>query len=58
MRGLLGYILYLLAIAITVLVIANKYFGVDLPPVTAILMKDAAQSLIIALVLSFIARWV
>ena len=58
MRGLLGYILYVLAIAITVLVIAAKYFGVVLPPVTGPLMSDPARSLLVALLLSFIARWV
>ena len=58
MRGLLGYILYGLAIAITGLVIASKYFGVSLPPVTGMLMSDPARSLLVALLLSFIARWV
>lgn len=58
MRNLLGYILYLLAVAITVLVIGAKYFGLNLPPVTGMLMSDAARSLIIALALSLVARWV
>ena len=58
MRGMLGYILYLLAIAITVLVVAAKYFGVSIQPVSGILMSDPARSLLIALLLSFIARWV
>ncbi len=58
MRGLLGYILYVLAVVITVLVIAAKYFGVNLQPVTGMLMSDPARSLLVALLLSFIARWV
>ena len=58
MRGLLGYVLYLLAIVITVLVVAAKYFGVSVQPVTGLLMNDPARSLLIALLLSFIARWV
>ena len=58
MRGMLGYILYLIAVVITVLVIAAKYFGINVQPVTGILMNDAARSLLIALLLSFIARWV
>jgi hypothetical protein len=58
MRGVLGTILYLLALAITVLVIGAKYFALKVPPVTDIVMADAARSLIIALVLSLVARWV
>jgi len=58
MRGLLGYILYIAAIVITALVIAAKYFSFGYPPITPMLMNDPARSLLIALLLSFIARWV
>lgn len=58
MRGLLGYILYIVAIAITVLVIGAKYFSLNLQPVTGILMADSTRSLLVALLLSFVARWV
>jgi hypothetical protein len=39
-------------------VVAAKYFGVSLPPVTEWAMRDPAQSLLIALALSFIARFI
>ena len=55
---LLGYILYLLAVAITVLVIAGKYFGVHVAYVDGAIMGDPARSLLVALLLSFVARWV
>lgn len=59
MRHLLGYILYLLAVAITVLVVAGKYFGfTGVPQVMSVVMSDPARSLLTALVLSFVARWV
>ncbi len=58
MRGLLGYILYIVAVAITVLVIGAKYFSLNLQPVTGILMADSTRSLLVALLLSFVARWV
>jgi hypothetical protein len=56
MRGL-GYLLYIVAIAITVLVVAAKYFGVSFPPVTAWVMQDSTASLLAALVLALISRW-
>ena len=54
---LLGYLLYLLAVVITVVVIAAKYFGVSVPNVTAVVMRDPAQSLLGALLLSLVSRW-
>ena len=53
-----GYVLYVIAVIITVLVIAAKYFGVTIPNVTAWVMRDPTQSLLVALLLSFIARWI
>jgi hypothetical protein len=57
MRRVLGYILYLLALAITVLVVAAKYFNFGYPPVTPLLMSDPTRSLLIALALAFISKW-
>jgi type III secretory pathway component EscR len=57
MRHLLGYVLYLAAIAITALVVAAKYFNFGYPPVTPLLMSDPTRSLLVALGLSFVARW-
>ena len=58
MGRMLGYVFYLIAVAITVLVIGSKYFNFSVPQVTGILMADSTRSLLIALLLSFIARWV
>ena len=61
MRGLLGYILYLLAVVITVLVIIAKYNLMPVPPIpglTQFIATDHARALLVALLLSFIARWV
>ena len=55
---ILGYAMYLAAIAITVLVVASKYFGVNVAPVTAMLMGDPARSLLVALALSLISKWI
>jgi hypothetical protein len=52
-----GFVLYIIAVVITVVVVAAKYFGVSLPPVTAWAMRDPAQSLLIALALSFLSRF-
>jgi DNA-binding transcriptional regulator YiaG len=40
-----------------VLVVAAKYFGVSVSPVTAWVMRDSTASLLAALVLSLISRW-
>ena len=59
MRHLLGYFLYLLAIAITGVVVAVKYFSFGgAPGVTSVIMNDSTRSLLVALVLSLVARWV
>ena len=55
---ILGWLMYIAAIAITVLVVASKYFGVNVAPVTAMAMRDPAASLLLALGLSFIAKWI
>jgi hypothetical protein len=57
MRLSLGFVLYIIAVVITVVVVAAKYFDASFPPVTAWAMRDAAQSLLIALALSFVARF-
>jgi hypothetical protein len=57
MRGSVGYLFYIVAIAITVLVVAAKYFGVSIPPATAWVMRDSTASLLAALVLALISRW-
>ena len=57
MKNIIGYVLYLAAVIITVVVVAAKYFGVSLPPSAALVMKDPAQSLLIALALALVSRW-
>ena len=57
MKNIIGYVLYLAAVIITVVVVATKYFGVSLPPSAAWVMKDPAQSLLIALALALVSRW-
>ena len=60
MRHLLGYILYLLAIIITVAVVLAKYnlFAVpQVPVLSGFIAADHARALLVALLLSFIARW-
>ena len=57
MKNIIGYVLYLAAVIITVVVVAAKYFGVSLPPSAAWIMKDPAQSLLIALALALVSRW-
>jgi hypothetical protein len=57
MGRLIGYVLYLMALAITVLVVAAKYFNFGYPPVTPLLMKDPSLSLLIALGLSLVSKW-
>ena len=57
MTNIIGYVLYLAAVIITVVVVAAKYFGVSLPPSAAWVMKDPAQSLLIALALALVSRW-
>ena len=57
MRLSVGWLLYVMAVVITAVVVAAKYFDASFPPVTAWAMRDPAQSLLIALALSFVARF-
>jgi hypothetical protein len=57
MRLSLGFVLYVIAVVITVVVVAAKYFDASFPPVTVWAMRDPAQSLLIALALSFVSRF-
>ena len=54
---MVGYLLYIVAVVITAVVIGAKYFGVSIPNVTELLMRDPTQSLLGALALSLVARW-
>ncbi len=58
MGRVFGYVLYLLALAITVLVVGAKYFNFGYPPVTPLLMKDPTLSLLVALGLALVSKWV
>lgn len=58
MRVSVGYLLYVIAIVITGLVVAAKYFGYSIAPVTPWVMRDSTASLLLALVLALISRWV
>lgn len=58
MKVSIGHALYVIAVVITVVVVAAKYFGVSVPTVTAWAMRDPAQSLLVALVLALVSRWV
>jgi hypothetical protein len=57
MGGFIGSLFYIVAIVIAALVVAAKYFGVSVQPVTAWLMEDSTASLLGALVLALISRW-
>ncbi len=57
MKVSVGYLFYVIAIAITGLVIASKYFHVAIAPVTGWLMADSTASLLLALVLALLSRW-
>jgi hypothetical protein len=54
----LGYLLWLIAVIIAVLVGLSKYAGINVPQVTDFLMKDPAQSLFIALALAVVSKFV
>lgn len=58
MRNLLGYVLWLAAIAITVIVVGAKFNLFQVPVATAMLHKDDASSLLVAIALSLVAKWV
>jgi len=54
----LGYILWVLAVAIAVIVGLAKFMAISIPVITPALMGDSTLSLFIALALSLIAKWV
>ena len=58
MKLSVGHVFYVVAIIITVLVVAAKYFGVSVPTVTAWVMRDPTASLLLALALSLASRWI
>ena len=58
---LLGWVLYLLAIVITVAVVVAKYSLGTLPNMGALtnfIAADHARALLVALLLAFIAKWI
>ncbi len=57
MRVSVGYLLYVIALVITGLVVASKYFHFAIAPVTGWLMADSTASLLLALVLALLSRW-
>jgi hypothetical protein len=54
----LGYLLWLIAIVIAVLVGLSRFANIDVPVVTAALMKDSTLSLFVALGLAILAKLV
>jgi hypothetical protein len=57
MKISVGQLFYAIAVGITVLVVGSKYFHVSVPPVSTWLMADATASLLAALVLALLSRW-
>jgi len=57
MRVSVGYLLYVIAIAITVIVVLAKYNIYSIAPVTGWVMHDSTASLLLALLLALISRW-
>lgn len=57
MRVSVGYLLYVIAIAITGLVVASKYFAFSVTTLTPLVMHDSTASLLLALVLALLSRW-
>lgn len=54
----LGYLLWVLSIAIAVLVGLAKFASIEVPVVTPLLMQDSTLSLFIALAMALISKWV
>ncbi len=52
----LGYVLWLLAVAIAVVVGLSYFGGINLPVVTAALMRDSTLSLFVALGLAVVSK--
>ena len=57
MKVSVGYLFYVIAIAITGLVVAAKYFAFTVPTVTPMVMRDSTASLLLALALALLSRW-
>ena len=57
MKVSVGYLLYVIAIAITAIVIAAKYFAYQVPTVGPMIMRDSTASLLLALGLALLSRW-
>ena len=57
MKLSVGFVLYAVAVIITGLVIADKYFGYSFAPLTPWVMRDATASLLLALALALLSRW-
>jgi hypothetical protein len=52
-----GFLLWLLAVAVAVIVGLAKFAGISVPVATPLLMKDSTLSLFVALGMSIVARW-
>jgi len=55
---MLGYLLWVAAIAIAVLVGLSKFAAVTVPVVTPLVMNDSTLSLFVALGLALVSKWV
>ncbi len=53
-----GYLIWLAAVAIAVLVGLAKFGSVSVPVVTPMLMADSTMSLFVALGLALLSKWV
>lgn len=53
----LGYVLWIIAVAIAILVGLDKFAGISVPQVTDVLMRDSTLSLFIALGLAVVAKF-
>ena len=58
MRNALGYILWLLAIAMTVVVVLSKFHLYQTPVVGDLLMKDSTSTLLVAILFALVSKWV
>ncbi len=57
MKVSIGYLLYVIAIIITGLVVAAKYFAFQVPTLSPMVMRDSTASLLLALALALLSRW-
>ena len=51
----LGYLFWIIALAIGVIVGIAKYAGIEIPQITAVLMKDTTATLLVALALALLS---